>query len=255
MHEPNAAIIDVQDLTKEFETERGDRVLALDGISLRIPKNSLTCIVGPSGCGKSTILRIAAGLEQASEGSVHYQGRPVDKPGGHIGLVFQEYSLFPWLTVLDNVAAGPQFAGVPREKRTEDALDYLRMVDMLDFKSAFPHELSGGMKQRVAIARALANEPDVLLMDEPFGALDAHTRILLQRELLRVWELTRKTIVLVTHSVDEAVYLADRIVIMTARPGRIRRTLDVDLPRPRSRAHPGFGQLTDAILHELEPGS
>lgn len=252
MNQEHKEIISIKRLCKEFRTEKGENFLAVDSVSLQIPKNSFTCIVGPSGCGKSTILRIAAGLEKASSGTVHYRSQPVSKPCAEIGLVFQEYSLFPWLTVIDNVASGPEFAGVDKEKRYADAQHYLRMVNMIEFKDAYPHELSGGMRQRVAIARALANEPDVLLMDEPFGALDAHTRILLQKELLKVWEMTRKTIVLVTHSVDEAVYLADQIVIMSSRPGRIRKTLDVDMQRPRSRAMPEFGELTDFILKELE---
>ncbi|WP_421902735.1 ABC transporter ATP-binding protein [Maridesulfovibrio sp.] len=252
MNQELKQVIEINRLSKEYTTGTGNTVLAVDGISLQIPRNSFTCIVGPSGCGKSTILRIAAGLEESSAGTVHYNGNPVSKPCAEIGLVFQEYSLFPWLSVLDNVAAGPEFARVTKEKRYKDAKHYIRMVNMIDFKDAYPHELSGGMRQRVAIARALANEPDVLLMDEPFGALDAHTRILLQKELLKVWEMTRKTIVLVTHSVDEAVYLADRIVIMSSRPGRIHKVLDVEMERPRSRAMPEFGELTDYILKELE---
>jgi len=252
MTQEKKEIIAIDGLSKSFTTEKGEHLLAVEEVSLTIPENSFTCIVGPSGCGKSTILRIAAGLEKATAGTVHYRSAPVTKPCGEIGLVFQEYSLFPWLTVLDNVAAGPEFAGVDKATRHQRAMEYLSMVGMEEFKGAYPHELSGGMKQRVAIARALANEPDVLLMDEPFGALDAHTRILLQRELLNVWELTRKTIVLVTHSVDEAVYLADQIVIMSSRPGRILKKLEVDMARPRSRAVPKFGELTDFILKELE---
>lgn len=248
-------IIGIGGLSKEFVTEKGRRLLAVDNVSLKIPENSFTCIVGPSGCGKSTILRIAAGLESATSGSVHYRGKPVIKPCAEIGLVFQEYSLFPWLSVMENVALGPAFAKVPRKRRLRDAENYLSIVGMRDFREAYPHELSGGMKQRVAIARALANDPDVLFMDEPFGALDAHTRILLQKELLRIWEVTRKTVVLVTHSVDEAVYLADRILIMSGRPGRIKNRLDVGLPRPRRRAVPEFGELTDFILSELDNGS
>jgi len=252
MTQEKKEIIAIDGLSKSFTTEKGEHLLAVEEVSLTIPENSFTCIVGPSGCGKSTILRIAAGLEKATAGTVHYRSAPVTKPCGEIGLVFQEYSLFPWLTVRDNVAAGPEFAGVDKATRHQRAMEYLSMVGMEEFKDAYPHELSGGMKQRVAIARALANEPDVLLMDEPFGALDAHTRILLQRELLNVWELTRKTIVLVTHSVDEAVYLADQIVIMSSRPGRILKKLEVDMARPRSRAVPKFGELTDFILKELE---
>jgi NitT/TauT family transport system ATP-binding protein len=246
-------IIDIQGLSKSFATKSGDTRLALKDISLAIRPRSFTCIVGPSGCGKSTILRIASGLEQASHGQVRYNGVPVLKPCADIGLVFQEYSLFPWLSVLDNVAAGPQFAGVDKQTRHRQAMEFLSMVNMAESKHAFPHELSGGMRQRVAIARALANEPDVLFMDEPFGALDAHTRILLQQELLTLWQMTHKTIVLVTHSVDEAVFLADEIVIMSSPPGRIQDVVSVDMPRPRTRADKAFGELSDFLLNALSP--
>lgn len=247
------SVLDIKDLSKIYITENNDQLVALDQVNLSIKAHSFTCIVGPSGCGKSTILRIAAGLEKATQGQILYNNTPVTKPCSEIGLVFQEYSLFPWLSVIDNVAAGPEFAGMDKKMRYGQALDYLQMVNMIEFKDAFPHELSGGMRQRVAIARALANTPDVLLMDEPFGALDAHTRILLQKELLKLWEVTRKTIVLVTHSVDEALYLADQIVIMSHRPGRVRQFMQVDMARPRTRANPTFGELTDYILNELSP--
>lgn len=250
----STGIIQITNLSKVFTTQRGETLLALDGINLSIREHSFTCIVGPSGCGKSTILRIAAGLESASSGSVVYRSSPISRPSSRIGLVFQEYSLFPWMTVQDNIAAGPAFAGINTRKRQADAMKYLKIINMESFKDAYPHELSGGMRQRVAIARALANEPDVLLMDEPFGALDAHTRILLQDELLAIWEATRKTIVLVTHSVDEAIFLADRILVMSAHPGRIRQAVDVDIPRPRSRAAGRFGELAVEILTALEPG-
>ncbi|XPV75806.1 MAG: ABC transporter ATP-binding protein [Desulfovibrio sp.] len=250
--EQKSTIIEINTLSKEYSTARGESFLAIDNINLKIQEHSFTCIVGPSGCGKSTILRIAAGLEKASSGTVHYNNAPVTKPCGEIGLVFQEYSLFPWLSVIDNVAAGLEFSGMGKEERHEIATRYIRMVNMIDFKDAYPHELSGGMRQRVAIARALANDPDVLLMDEPFGALDAHTRILLQQELLKVWELTKKTIILVTHSVDEAIFLADNILIMESKPGRIRKHLPVNISRPRSRGIPEFGEMTDHILRELE---
>ena len=246
------SIIEITDLSKQYTTARGDDFLAIDNIDLKIQKNSFTCIVGPSGCGKSTILRIAAGLEKATSGTVLYNQEQVTKPCGEIGLVFQEYSLFPWLSVIDNVAAGLEFSGMPKAKRHAIAARHLQMVNMSDFSEAYPHELSGGMRQRVAIARALANAPDVLLMDEPFGALDAHTRILLQQELLKVWELTRKTIILVTHSVDEAIFLADNILIMQSKPGRIKQQLQVNIERPRSRSIPEFGEMTDYILKELE---
>ncbi len=245
-------VINFDRLSKEFITRNGDSFLAVDNISLEIPGNSFTCIVGPSGCGKSTLLRIAAGLEKSSRGTVLYKGNGITGPKAEVGMVFQEYSLFPWLNVLDNVAAGLDFAGMEKKERYSRAEHFIRMINMIDFKNSYPHELSGGMRQRVAIARALANDPDVLLMDEPFGALDAHTRILLQKELLKVWEMTRKTIVLVTHSVDEAIYLADKIVIMSSRPGRINEVLNVDMERPRSRSMPEFGRLTDFILKKLE---
>ncbi|CAG36092.1 ABC transporter ATP-binding protein [Desulfotalea psychrophila] len=245
-------ILAVNGVSKTFTTQKGDKFLATRDINLQIPEKSFTCIVGPSGCGKSTILRIMAGLEKATTGEARYCSSPITKPCGEIGVVFQEYSLFPWMTVLDNVAAGPLFAGVKEKKRHKNAMHYLKMVNMEGFKDAYPHELSGGMRQRVAIARALANDPDVLLMDEPFGALDAHTRILLQKELLKVWQMTHKTIILVTHSVDEAIFLADRIIVMSKSPGQIRREIEVDMERPRSRALQKFGQLTDSILKELE---
>lgn len=245
-------IIQVENLSKQYATHSGKPLLAVNHVNLAVAEKGFVCIVGPSGCGKSTILRIIAGLEDASTGAVRYRGEVVTNPGKEVGMVFQEYSLFPWLSVLDNIAAGLSFAGVSKIKRLEKAREYLEIVHMAEFGQAFPHELSGGMRQRVAIARALANDPDVLLMDEPFGALDAHTRIILQRELLRIWELTRKTILFVTHSVDEAVYLADKIIVMSHHPGRIQDVFEVNLERPRSRAMPMFGKLTDTILTALE---
>jgi len=245
-------ILSIEGLKKTFRTNDGGTLEALAEVSFDIPENDFVCIVGPSGCGKSTLLRMIAGLERISAGGIGYRGKPVSRPQREIGMVFQEYSLLPWRTVLDNVALGPEFGGVPRSERKAKAREYLRLVGMEDFSQAFPHELSGGMRQRVAIVRALANDPDVLLMDEPFGALDAHTRILLQKELLRVWENRRKTILFVTHGVDEAIYLADRILVMSARPGRILEMIDVDMERPRDRAHPAYGQLAERILSILE---
>jgi NitT/TauT family transport system ATP-binding protein len=239
-------------ISRRFRTQNGAAVQALDDVSLTVGENDFVCIVGPSGCGKSTLLRVIAGLETADTGQVMFRDRPVIRPDPKIGMVFQEYSLFPWLQAVDNVAAGPTFAGADKKKRRALAAHYLEVVGMSEFAHAYPHELSGGMRQRVAIARAFANDPQILLMDEPFGSLDAHTRILLQKELLRIWQGHRKTVLFVTHSVDEAIYLADRIVIMTARPGRVGEMLDVDMDRPRRRSDATFGRLADDILHRLE---
>lgn len=245
-------ILSANQVCKTFRTKNGDRIQAVDTVRLSVEVNDFVCIVGPSGCGKSTLLRITAGLEPASSGDVRFRGREINKPHPQIGMVFQEYSLFPWLPVIDNVASGPEFAGIKKVERLEIARHYLDVVGMAEFAAAFPHELSGGMRQRVAIARAFANDPEILLMDEPFGSLDAHTRILLQKELLRIWETHRKTILFVTHSVDEAVYLADRVVVMSARPGSIKEVLEIDMDRPRRRANPSYGELTDRILEQLE---
>ncbi len=245
-------ILRIDRLKKTFRTNNGSTLEAVAEVSFDVPENDFVCIVGPSGCGKSTLLRMIAGLERVTAGRIGYREKPITRPRREIGMVFQEYSLLPWRTVLDNVALGPEFGGARRDEREATAMEYLRLVGMENFSGAFPHELSGGMRQRVAIVRALANDPDVLLMDEPFGALDAHTRILLQKELLRVWENNRKTILFVTHGVDEAIYLADRIMVMSARPGRILEMIDVDMDRPRDRAHPTYGQLAERILSILE---
>ncbi len=245
-------VLSINNVSKTFVTEKGLSICALENVSLSIKENDFICLVGPSGCGKSTLLRIIAGLETASEGEVLYRGNKVIKPDKRLGMVFQEYSLLPWRTVLGNVGLGPELANKPEDYCRKVAYKYLEMVDLEKFANSLPHELSGGMRQRVAIARALANDPDVLLMDEPFGALDAHTRIILQKELLNIWEANRKTIVFVTHSVDEAIYLADRIVVMTARPGQRKKTLDVHMPRPRDRADQTYGKLSARILDMLE---
>lgn len=227
-------------------------IKALDHVNLSVFNNEFVCILGPSGCGKSTLLRIIAGLEPASSGKVLYNNREHTKPCREIGMVFQSYSLMPWLNVLDNIALGLEFGGMSRRVRMVAARQYLGMIGMSDFGKAFPYELSGGMQQRVAIARALANNPDVLLMDEPFGALDAYTRIIMQKELLRIWEQHKKTILFVTHSVDEAVYLADRIILMSGSPGRILKDMAVEMPRVRERSDPCYGELTGELLALLE---
>jgi NitT/TauT family transport system ATP-binding protein len=245
-------VIRIASLSKSYATGNGETIHALDEVALNVRANDFICIVGPSGCGKSTLLRIIAGLEQASGGSVHYRDTMLTGPSREIGMVFQEYSLLPWRNVLDNVGLGMEFAGAPGSERLRVSRSFLKLVGMERFERAFPHELSGGMQQRVAIARSLANNPDVLLMDEPFGALDAHTRILLQKELLRIWEKNRKTILFVTHSVDEAIYLADRIVVMSGRPGRILEIMELDQPRPRDRSNAQYGKMAAQILDILE---
>jgi len=244
--------IQIEHLKKIYYSQNDMKITALTDISLSVQENEFLCILGPSGCGKSTFLRIIAGLEESSSGKIFYDGQEHVKPRREIGMVFQNYSLMPWLNVLDNIALGLDFAKVPKTKRTPVAKKYLDMIGMNDFGKAFPYELSGGMQQRVAIARALANNPDVLLMDEPFGALDAYTRIIMQKELLNIWERHKVTILFVTHSVDEAVYLADRIILMTGSPGRIKKEITVSIPRVRERGNPRFGELTEELLTLLE---
>ena len=250
----NTTVLSAHAVRKSFPTRNGGSVLALEDFHLEAHENDFICIVGPSGCGKSTFLRMAAGLDPVSAGDIRYRAAPVHAPRPEVGMVFQEYSLLPWRTVEDNVSLGLEFARKSRAECQTAAHKYLELVDLLEFARAMPHELSGGMRQRVAIARALANRPDVLLMDEPFGALDAHTRILLQKELLRIWQKHKTTILFVTHSVDEAVYLADTVVVMSARPGRVLTTIPVGLPRPRHRANPEYARLTASILDMLDSG-
>ncbi len=247
---PCMAIIEVKDVFKLFLAD-GKEMEALHDINLSIRENEFICFIGPSGCGKTTLLRIIAGLENPTSGAVYLHGEPIKGPGPERGMVFQEYSLFPWRTVLDNVAFGPELKGTPKEERIAKSRQYLKMVGLERFESRYPHELSGGMKQRVAIARALVNDPLALLMDEPFGALDAQTRNTMQSELLRIWGEDKKTVIFVTHSVDEAIYLADRIVIMSARPGRIKDVIDVAFPRPRNRTSPEVNRIRDRILCDL----
>lgn len=244
--------IKINKVEKVFNTEKGDTFKALDKIDLYIKENEFICILGPSGCGKSTLLRIIAGLDSSSSGEVLFKDKPHTKACKEIGMVFQNYSLMPWLNVLDNISLGPNFSKMSKKECRKIALEYLDMIGMTDFAKSMPHELSGGMQQRVAIARSLANNPDVLLMDEPFGALDAYTRIILQKELLRIWEQHKKTIIFVTHSVDEAVFLADRIILMDTKPGRIKKEINVDMNRTRDRANPKYAKLMAELLNELE---
>jgi NitT/TauT family transport system ATP-binding protein len=221
---------------------------ALDHISLEVADKEFVCILGPSGCGKTTLLRLIAGLTTARTGSIVLDGDEMQGPSPKIGFVFQEYSLFPWRTVIDNIAFGLEMKGMPKEERYRIAEQYLELVNLTSFKTSYPSELSGGMRQRVAVARALALDPVLLLMDEPFGALDAQTRNMLQTEILDIWEKTKKTIVFITHSVDEAVYLADRIIVLSPRPGRVCKIVPIDLPRPRDRTSVEFATLRRNIL-------
>jgi NitT/TauT family transport system ATP-binding protein len=244
--------IRVSDLTKVF-VSRGTDVSALDGVDLDVPAGQFVCIVGPSGCGKTTLLRIIAGLERASWGSVHVQQDDPAKPVN--SMIFQDQSILPWMSVYDNVSYGPRMAGIPRQTYQPVVNQYLTKVGLARFADMYPYQLSGGMKQRVSIARAFANDPEVLLMDEPFAALDEQNKILLQEELLRIWDETCKTVVFITHSIDEALVLADRVIVMTAHPGRIKADIRVDFPRPRRvyelKANPEFGRLGAHIWESL----
>lgn len=242
----------IENLSKNFISEKGNTVYALKKTTIDIYENDFVCIVGPSGCGKSTLLRIIAGLETATTGKVFYYGKELKEPTRDIGMIFQQYSLLPWRTVADNIVLGLEFKKTSKAIKKKVIQKYLEMINMKEFHNAYPFELSGGMQQRVAIARALANNPEVLLMDEPFGALDAHTRILMQKELLYIWEKNKKTILFVTHSVDEAIYLADKIMVMSRGPGKIKKIIDVDMPRPRNRADITYAEMSNDILIMLE---
>ena len=228
-------MLTVENLNKKY-VSHGSETPALVDINLRIEEGEFVCLLGPSGCGKSTLLKIIAGLIPATSGRIAINGRPVSGPGPERAVVFQDYALFPWMTVRDNVEFGLEARKLPLAERREVSRRLLKVVGLSDFAERFPHQLSGGMKQRVSIARALAVDPSLLLMDEPFGALDAQTRQLLQDELLRIWREYRKTVVFVTHSIEEAIYLSDRIVVMTARPGRVKQVVMVPEARPRDMA-------------------
>src|SRR5258706_4456824 len=227
------ARIGIRGLSHRYTDTRGSLISAIDDVSLDIDAGHFMTIVGPSGCGKTTLLNIVAGFIPASQGSVRVDGTPVTEPGPDRGVVFQSFALFDWLTVRQNIEFGPGMSDSDPRERTQRADKYLALIGLKKFADRYPYELSGGMKQRVAIARALANDPEILLMDEPFAALDAQTRELMQEELLSIWEATKKTILFITHSIEEAVYLSSDIAVMTHRPGRIKRLFEVSLPYPR----------------------
>jgi NitT/TauT family transport system ATP-binding protein len=235
-------------ISLSYKTTSGERLLALDNISLEVKPGEFLCIVGPSGCGKSTLLHLIAGLNPQTSGKVLVDGTPVNGPGTDRILIFQELGLFPWLTVGGNVEFGMKMKNVPKAEREEKVQYYLRLVHLSKFRESYIHQLSGGMRQRVALARALATEPDVLLMDEPFAALDAQTRDLLHDELERIWAETGRTIIFVTHNVREAVRLGDRVALLTFRPGRVKQEFSVNLPRPRHMEHTDVARTARDIL-------
>jgi ABC-type nitrate/sulfonate/bicarbonate transport system ATPase subunit len=251
------SILSVRGVERRFDSDHGS-TLALQATDLDVAENDFITILGPSGCGKSTLLRIVAGLDTQTAGEVLLDGRRITGPGADRGMVFQSYTLFPWLTVRDNVCFGLRERGLPREQQLEIANGFLQKVGLKGFENHYPKQLSGGMQQRTALARALANTPRMLLMDEPFGALDHQTRELMQELLLGIWEAERKTVLFVTHDIDEAVFMGSRVVVMSARPGRIKLDRVVDLPHPRHysvKTTPAFtalkSELTEAVRTEV----
>jgi NitT/TauT family transport system ATP-binding protein len=245
-------ILRVDRLSKVFNSH-GRSTLALNDINFSTHRREFLCVIGPSGCGKSTLVRILAGLEEPTSGEVLLEGKPVTEPGTDRGMVFQGYTLFPWLTVKKNVMFGPQVNGHGRDEAEREAVQWLQLIGLEKFSDCYPNQLSGGMKQRVAIVRALANQPRILLMDEPFGALDAQTRCRMQAHLLEIWRKIDITIVFITHDLDEAIFLADRILVLSAHPGEVQELIEVPVPRPRSAAQmilPEF-LATKAQLEEL----
>lgn len=245
--------VDIREIERVYQSSRGP-VKALNHINLQIYENEFVCVVGPSGCGKSTLLNIMAGLDKATGGEVLVDGEKVEEPSTERGVVFQQYALFPWLTVKKNIMYGLKNKKMTREQAERAAEKYIKMVGLDEFSSSYPKELSGGMKQRVAIARAFAMNPKLLLLDEPFGALDAQTRAQLQSDLLDTWEQEQKTCFFITHDVEEAVLLAQRVVIMSSRPARIKRIVDIDIPYPRNqetKMEPRFIEIKNEIWSEV----
>ena len=247
--------IKARNITLVFKPKNREPVTALRDFSLQIAKGEFVSIVGPSGCGKSTFLNILLGLISPDTGQMELNGTRITGPSQERAMVFQEFGLLPWRTVLANVELGLELKGMPPAQRAARSANLINLVGLKGFEHHYPHELSGGMKQRVGLARALATEPDVLLMDEPFAALDAQTRDLMQAELLQIWEQTKKTVLFVTHSIEEAAYLSDRVIVMTARPGKTKEILKIHLPRPRDyemRLSPEFNDIKATIWNTLK---
>jgi ABC-type nitrate/sulfonate/bicarbonate transport system ATPase subunit len=248
-------ILQIDNVSRVFPGVRGGApVRALEPTNLQVAQNDFITILGPSGCGKSTLLRIVAGLDRPSGGRVLLNGREIKGPGADRGMVFQSYTLFPWLTIAENIAYGLREKGMPKAERQEIVASYTEKVGLRGFENHYPKQLSGGMQQRTAIARALANDPEILLLDEPFGALDNQTRGLMQELLLGIWERERKTVLFVTHDIEEAIFLASRVIVMSARPGRIKAGIPVDLPHPRHytmKTTPEFSALKAQLTEEI----
>jgi ABC-type nitrate/sulfonate/bicarbonate transport system ATPase subunit len=250
MAKANRPQLIVRGVTKRFSVG-DDEIEALARVDVTIDAGQFVCLIGASGCGKSTLLRVIAGFEEPTAGDVLSDGKPITGPGSDRGMVFQDYALFPWMTVRQNIGFGPRQRDLPRRQIEETTEEFMRLVGLERFADRYPSQLSGGMKQRVAIARVLANNASMLLMDEPFGALDALTREQLQHELLQIWARTGVTVIFVTHSVEEAVLLADRVLVMSAGPGRIANDLTIDLPRPRDVSSPEFNAVRRDVARRL----
>ncbi len=245
------ALLEINHLSKTFVSDKEGKIEAIRDINLKVDEKEFVCIVGKSGCGKTTLLRIIAGLEPPTHGEVRLNGNTIKSPVPEIGMVFQDPNLFAWRTVLGNVTFPLEIQGFNKEERVKTAMKYIQMVGLVGFEQAYPYELSGGMKQRVALARTLASDPRIILMDEPFGALDAQTRNEMQLELLEIWKKETKTILFVTHSIDEALFLGDRVVVLSPSPGKIQKEISVKLPRPRDRTSKEFNDLRREILTYL----
>ena len=252
--------ITIRDLAVEYVSEeRRERHIAIEGLTLDILENEFLCVAGPSGCGKSTLISAIAGFLKPRAGSLLMDGEPILAPGADRGVVFQEYALLPWRNVIENVALGLKLRGMPKAERHQIAHRFLAITNLTEAAEKFPHELSGGMKQRVAVARTLANTPQVMLMDEPFAAVDAQTRMTLQEELIRIWEQSRVTVLFVTHSVEEAVFLGDRVAVLSPRPAHLKEIVPVNIPRARRtwekmNKDPEFIALRDRVLHLVRGG-